>query len=63
LLVSEEKLKDKTLVQLIEQEEILTQALKKDTKDEDEEKHDMEKHLDLIQTKTKELQDRYRCEV
>jgi len=61
--VTEEKLKDKTLDQLVEQEEILTQALKKDTKDEDEEKHDMEKHLDLIQTKTKELQDRYKCEV
>lgn len=61
--VTEEKLKDKTLDQLIEQEEILTEALKKDTEDEDEEKHDMEMHLDLIQVKAKELKDRYQCEV
>lgn len=61
--VTEDSLKDKTMKELEDTENILTMAIKKDTKDDNDETHDFQGHLDLIEAKGKELQDRYRCEV
>ena len=61
--VTEEELKDDTMEDLEKTERRLNSALKKETPGEEEEKHDMQEHLDLIETKAKELRDRYNCKV
>ena len=61
--VTEEELKDDTMEDLEKTERRLNSALKKETPEEEEEKHDMQGHLDLIETKAKELRDRYNCKV
>lgn len=61
--VTEDSLKDKTMKELEDTENILTMAIKKDTKEAEIEPEEQKTHMDMIEAKAQSIYDKYRCDV